>query len=486
MESACLWLIAGGVALVGAWIGIAQAIRPDPSRYSPGELAAVHSAWEKNCDACHRPQADPELKDLLAVAERWRDFTCEKCHGDARCTKTSNLLFGQTRSRAMRRLPIAHHGGQDEVVDEALADAACVRCHADLPSHAKSDTGVAAIGDELHVGTSRVQVDRGGISQEADVQPLAAHDEGAHIRSELGQAFHDATATSQSRSAFRYLDRRWLGLCRLEMGMRPLRHTPPAPPSNQSSVRARLRSCHHLDGSSAKAVRGDGRLFAPIEFERDCKACHSLKTIVAGDDAASYTLVPPHGQQPNVLAPWLTRELTLAVVQDQTKGADVKLFGGRLDPREREKIEQALKPRVEALTAAAKKKLFGSDGTCAKCHEIEAAKIVPPEIPTVWLTKSWFDHASHRALDCAACHPGKTSVVKDGVTELGVPERLGIPGIETCRKCHGPTSAGAAGVRAGCVDCHRYHNGDHPLEGRGAAAFDPAAKKTIEEWIQGR
>ena len=45
---------------------------------------------------------------------------------------------------------------------------------------------------------------------------------------------------------------------------------------------------------------------------------------------------------------------------------------------------------------------------------------------------------------------------------------------------------GEAGVRHNCVDCHRYHNGDHPLQGRGAAAFDPPKKTTIAEWIGGR
>ena len=74
--------------------------------------------------------------------------------------------------------------------------------------------------------------------------------------------------------------------------------------------------------------------------------------------------------------------------------------------------------------------------------------------------------------------------MKDGVTQLNLSDRPGIRGIETCRKCHGPTSADKPGVRADCVDCHRYHNGDQPLHGRGAAAFDPPKKLTIAEWIK--
>ena len=257
---------------------------------------------------------------------------------------------------------------------------------------------------------------------------------------------------------------RELKLSEIPESFRERYRTPGA--KDDDAVKLDCQSCHQLDGSSKKSVRGEGRHMVAMTFDHDCKACHDLKTNLTGEDAVNYPIDPPHGQQPAVLTPWLgARELTLSVVQDQTKGADVALFGGWLDPRERDKVDPALKPRVDSLTASAQKRLFGSDGACAKCHEIDAGKIVPPAIPTVWFEKSWFDHASHRALDCAECHPGKSAVQKDGVTELGVPEPIGIRGIESCRKCHGPTSADKAGVRAGRVDCHRYHNGEHPLTG---------------------
>jgi predicted CXXCH cytochrome family protein len=343
----------------------------------------------------------------------------------------------------------------------ALADAACVRCHADLPIYAIETPSTAEHVTSFTASHPEFKAIEKGYRRKLTFSHSLHMTPGTWYGTKTDRARKLSDLPDSDRDRYRRPGQRDDELVQLE-----------------------CRSCHHLDGSAT--IRSDGRLFAPISFDRDCQACHSLRTIVSGDDSASYPLEPPHGQQTDVLASWLTRELTLAVVQDRTKGTDVKLFGGRLDPREREKIEQALKPRVESLTAAAKKKLFGSDGTCAKCHEIEEGKVVSPRIASVWLKKSWFDHASHRALDCAECPPGKTSVVKNGVTELGVPERLGIPGIETCRKCHGPASTGAAGVRAGCVDCHRYHNGDHPLEGRGSAAFDPVAKRTIEEWIKGR
>ena len=141
MEAACVWLIAGGVALVGAWFVIAQVFRPDPSRYSPGELAQVHAAWERNCDACHKPHSPGTtgVSDVLAVQERWRAFTCEKCHGDAIHAKISK----ETPDARQRCADCHHdHGGRAMSLTK-ISDAHCTRCHTDLPSHA-TETPMAA------------------------------------------------------------------------------------------------------------------------------------------------------------------------------------------------------------------------------------------------------------------------------------------------------------------------------------------------------
>jgi hypothetical protein len=84
---------------------------------------------------------------------------------------------------------------------------------------------------------------------------------------------------------------------------------------------------------------------------------------------------------------------------------------------------------------------------------------------------------------CDECHEGArgSSKTKD----------LLLPGIETCRKCHGPAetpsvSTGfAGGVDDSCVECHRYHDGDHPRRGNGARALGPDALKTIQDFLQG-
>ena len=40
-----------------------------------------------------------------------------------------------------------------------------------------------------------------------------------------------------------------------------------------------------------------------------------------------------------------------------------------------------------------------------------------------------------------------------------------LPGIGTCVECHAPLSHERGGARFDCAECHRYHNGDRPLDG---------------------
>jgi hypothetical protein len=136
---------------------------------------------------------------------------------------------------------------------------------------------------------------------------------------------------------------------------------------------------------------------------------------------------------------------------------------------------------------------------CGKCHELageggtEAAQIARLATPPVWFPHARFSHVAHRGVTCASCHPGTgAAYFGDGWTAEKEPIR--IAGVESCRQCHGPrrnvTDAGGArqtvgGVRHDCADCHRYHNGDHPLQGRGADARKSGEPLTPGEFFRG-
>jgi hypothetical protein len=105
---------------------------------------------------------------------------------------------------------------------------------------------------------------------------------------------------------------------------------------------------------------------------------------------------------------------------------------------------------VAERTAAAHGLLFGKQ-VCGSCHTLKgndpaSVEVVPPKIPARWLPHSRFDHAPHRPLACVECHGLATTSEK--TTDVLMPK------AETCRECHRPRG----GARAGCVECHRYHD----------------------------
>lgn len=160
-----------------------------------------------------------------------------------------------------------------------------------------------------------------------------------------------------------------------------------------------------------------------------------------------------------------------------------------------------LKTLVDSLSGKARDRILpatsaNSTGGCWKCHTPSGetgSKQVIAAIPnrTIWFTKAKFDHTSHRMATCTSCHPGTTSQVKDRVTLYQEREPVQILGLSTCQTCHGPDrqqiqnhdgrSFVAGGVSARCTDCHTYHNGEHPLQGRAAEARMPKTAREIED-----
>ena len=71
-----------------------------------------------------------------------------------------------------------------------------------------------------------------------------------------------------------------------------------------------------------------------------------------------------------------------------------------------------------------------------------------------------------------------------------------ILGLESCRSCHAPAGTKVTmpdgsktvggGVRHSCVDCHRYHHGDMPMQGRGADTRYPKKPRDLADWLQGK
>jgi hypothetical protein len=69
-------------------------------------------------------------------------------------------------------------------------------------------------------------------------------------------------------------------------------------------------------------------------------------------------------------------------------------------------------------------------------------------------------------------------------------EKVLIEGIDSCRNCHQPATTHdgkvLGGIRSDCTDCHRYHNGEHAMQGIGSRRRDPAVRMTLEELLRGK
>ncbi len=161
--------------------------------------------------------------------------------------------------------------------------------------------------------------------------------------------------------------------------------------------------CHTRDPS------GPG--FRPVSMEKNCESCHSL----AFDRVGGTVRRLRHGDAAQAIA-----DLTRAK-------------GGR---------------------ANAIRILFGRSGACTDCHVVRQPdatggwRVVPARFTERYLTRGWFDHDAHRVTQCATCHAAKASTKSSDLL---------IPGIATCRQCHGGNVARPPKVASSCILCHSYH-----------------------------
>jgi nitrate/TMAO reductase-like tetraheme cytochrome c subunit len=149
--------------------------------------------------------------------------------------------------------------------------------------------------------------------------------------------------------------------------------------------------------------------------------------------------------------------------------------------------DDAFKLTIADRLSAVERDMIASKKLCNECHTfsgdvgkgaLTGLTIEPTRVPDVWYKQAKFNHAAHRLLDCRGCHNVDNSTTS---------ETVAIPNIDNCQQCHGPAQSTGdgprGGVRATCVECHTYHNGDHPHTGKGAKERAPA-KRALEEFLK--
>ncbi|HUO92630.1 MAG TPA: hypothetical protein VMU22_06900 [Rhizomicrobium sp.] len=438
------------------------------SQWSPGPLSAGHAFLEKDCQACHvqafRAIPDEACKschqkglDAIATArltERVEGMGSAFAPRPANDHADANLLRRAKESPVIAANPIIaafaglfshptdrctschtdHVGasGQRGAVYGAphptpaqVTESDCATCHDSLKAHIP-DTALLDVADWDHHPDFRPLIatlaEKGRPHFESNMAADGPFDTGL----KFSHKQHLAAGGDVAREAAQY--------------------SKPVAPNGRLSCSA----CHHPDR--------EGRGFLPIEMVRDCSACHSLQIPGIGGQMTSL----PHGQPARVVR---------TLVDYYKSGGETTATGiVRIRPGG---AYQATKGILsDAMIAAKVRAVFMDDNVgphpCFGCHMFTQAdpdtlifKIVPVHLENRYLPRAAFDHAVPQHLVdangkpiCLTCHAATKSDSLSNVV---------IPGITTCKACHGAkNAAGQQIAQANCTECHGYHTTGEP------------------------
>ncbi|MDB5678852.1 cytochrome c3 family protein [Sphingomonas bacterium] len=383
------------------------------SSWSSGPLSRAHSSLTRNCKSCH-------VEAFVAVP----DTACTSCHTDIAPHADADR---QARAKpqpdgiAGLKLAIADMFGRDpgRCVDchaehsgpgamPAVAETQCAACHADL----KTKLPDTKLGDAADFGRVHPQFRPAVMTTPGDYPrftriPLG--DPSARIQ-DSGLKFPHALHLSQVS-----------GVARMQatLGRKPLACT----------------ECHVPDDSGAR--------FRPVSMERNCSQCHSL----AFDRVGGTVRTLRHGNAAQVIADILAA------------GGG----GGGSAPSDRQRPGEIRATPVYSGGgggAAMVRAIFSPKGACYDCHVIVQPstpgglnyRVVPVREQLRFIGEGWFDHAAHTTTTCGGCHAQALTTNDSRI--------LMLPGISTCRQCHGGDTARAPQVRSTCAMCHDYHRGN--------------------------
>lgn len=500
------------VALLGAgaWAAV-DVLRPSKAAYAHthGPLANPHAAFDDNCAACHVPQGFAGLGPLglFNARDRWHDLTCEKCHAGPAHHASANDAAKQFHDRCSN-CHHDHNGRMNSLVK--LADKDCNQCHASLDKF--HDVGRSKAGTPYQNAITNFVKDHPEF-RSLGVDPKSRTLKFSHaVHMSPGQAY-----SADGKEAMT------VGKLRALAGEAAIaRYAPGA--ADGVKVELACASCHALDAGAGSAEfdklkgtlangdpnrallppRAEGAYFLPVNFEAHCRSCHPLNANEGVAEAGGAKAVIPGFDLPHRRrSTEVLSELKAGYVKGMIASGHPALkqppqLGGKLDPQPKEPPARTIDQEAERLAQTAAHTLLNGGAGCFKCHQMNGEASPPGIKPvpnrTVWLTHAKFNHASHRGATCATCHPG-TGAAYLSPTEADKPEPVQILGLKTCQACHSPagtkvtlpdgSQTTGGGVRHSCTDCHRYHNGDHPLQGRGAPARATDKPLDLSEWLKG-
>jgi hypothetical protein len=398
--------------------------------WSTGPLSAAHHALEANCESCH-------VQAFVSV----RDETCRTCHKDTHdhaaperiaSARAAPGAWGQFLQRVAKTFnkpgPGAcvdchtEHEGSGRM--QATRQAFCTDCHASLDQRLR-DTKLPNAGD---FGS--------------------AHPE---FRPQIGDArvaIGSSVASGLKFPHALHLNARG-GVARMAQ-----------------TLRGRYPFGDTLGCKDCHTPTSDRVRFQPVNYDRSCGMCHSL----AYDNVGGTVRKLRHGDVAAAIAD--LRALYGGTRIAQPAGLD----GGRRRPGQyaQGQLYSAYFGAVSRRSPdGAIAQLFASNGACQECHTVTRGgaagwDVAPVTQPQRYLFHGWFDHDAHKSETCASCHKAGASTMASDLI---------LPGIKTCRTCHGGETSSAK-VPSSCAMCHSYHTvPGAPWEPRGHVAREDALRR---------
>jgi len=404
------WMLVAVVAAFGLLIpamsllhpGIASIMRgsallPDDGLWLAGPVHSAHSATSTDCRNCH-----------VSLFRRVPDAACAECHTAARhVTSTGHEVLGETRCASCH----LEHNEPPELIKRHQG--LCADCHSQLP-------------DDVPLQNAEDFLDAHPDFRVSLLVPAAAANGSTEWHIEHNPLVDSLTA---ERSNLKFNHRVHLD----EAGV--------VSPDGRRVLEC--SECHQAETGGAR--------MQPISMDEHCVGCHTLSF-----DADDPSRRVPHGDVAGVLQA-LVEYYSARLLGSDPDAVEqrVRRPGQALSRADRDRA--AAEARVQALTVA--EDLF-ERRACVNCHEVSSTgdDTMPWKVEPVRLTTSFFPHAnfSHAAHDtevtnCDSCHNASASESSTDVL---------IPGIDSCRDCHGSGIArrnNASQAPSTCIMCHSFH-----------------------------
>lgn len=393
--------------------------------WSSGPLSQAHRALEKNCEACH-------VKAFVSV----RDDACLACHKDVhdhappariamaravpglggKVLQSVAHAFGKPGPGACVDCHVEHMGtGPMPPTKQTF----CTDCHATLKARLADTT----LGNAADFGTAHPQFSPAVMLKSGPDPKLTRISLDKHPIDDSGLKFPHALHLSTSGGVAKMAQ---------ELGKR-----------YGFGKALECKDCH--------TPTADGTRFLPVSMERNCQMCHSLafekigdtvRTLRHGDVAQTIADIRAYYRSTSPVRPMNLSSMSRRQPGEYAAGKVFHAYFGAMASR-------------PSRADAAIRSLFTKGGACFDCHTItppgvngsSSWTVMPVHQSMRYMMHGWFDHSAHKTQTCESCHAAAKS---NAATDLL------IPGIKTCRECHGGEDSHAK-VPSSCAMCHSYH-----------------------------